>query len=104
MIIASTTTYGVKLVTDIAAALLFALLLLGAYIGNVVARAIEWVPVTKTINADLIVLSCNAAFAGMFAVMAVWFLTKLATPGLTPNRVVHRPNEPKGVAGHGGGA
>jgi hypothetical protein len=99
LMIAGATTYGVKIVTDISTPLLWMLLMSGAYAGNVVARAIQWVPVTKSINGDIIVQSSNAAFAGMFAVMAVWFLLKLIMPGLMPNHVVQRPNEPKGVVG-----
>jgi hypothetical protein len=97
--VAGFATYGVRVVADIPTALLWTMLNFGAYAGNIVARAIEYVPATTVLSPDVIIGSTHACFAGMFAVMAVWFLCNLVLPGLIKPKVVQRPNAPKAVVG-----
>ena len=95
--VAGLTTYGVRIVTDIPTVVLWTLLNFGAYAGNVAARALEFVPATNIVNADIVLNSSYACFAGMFAVMLVWFVSNLVLPGLIRPKVVQRPNAPKPV-------
>ena len=97
--VAGLTTYGVRLVSDISTALLWTMLNFGAYIGNVVARSIEYVPATNALSPEVVITSGHACFAGMLAVMAVWFLCNLILPGLIKPKIVQRPNAPKAVVG-----
>ena len=97
--VAGLTTYCVRVVTGIPTVLLWVLLNSGAYAGNVVARAIEYVPATTRISPDIVLNSSYACFAGMFAVMLVWFVCNLFLPGLIRPKVVQRPNAPKAVVG-----
>ena len=97
--VAGFTTYGVRIVADIPTFQLWILLNFGAYCGNVVARAFEYVPATNVLSPDVVITSGHACFAGMFAVMAVWFLCNLVLPSLIKPKVVQRPNAPKPVVG-----
>ena len=93
------TTYFLKLVTDIATPLLGALLVGGAFLGNVAARGLELVPATPNITVDIVLDSVYASFAGMFATMVCWFVYRLVLPGLIQPHVLQRANQPKGVVG-----
>lgn len=97
--VAGLTTYGVRIVADMSTFALWAMLNFGAYAGNVAARAFEFVPATDIINPDIVLNSSYVCFAGMFAVMLVWFLCHLVLPGLIKPKVVQRPNAPKAVVG-----
>jgi hypothetical protein len=99
LLIVTFTTYGLRLVTGLPVALLAAMLISGGYAGNVVARAIEWVPATTNITGDIVLQSANACFGGMMAVMAVWCICKLVAPLLSFERQVDRRREPKAVVG-----
>lgn len=99
LMVAGFTTYGVRIVADLPTALLWMMLNFGAYLGNVAARAIEYVPATNVLSPDVVIASGHACFAGMFAVMAVWFLCNLVLPALIKPKVVQRPNAPKAVVG-----
>lgn len=98
-IIVFLTSYGAKVVTDMPAAIVVALLVLGGYGGNVLARAAEIIPVTNNISVDIVLDSTYATFAGMVAVMAMWFVYKLALPSVVEPRKLVRPNEPRAVVG-----
>lgn len=93
------TAYGAKVVTDMPAAMIVALLFAGGYGGNVFARAAELIPVTNNISVDIVLDSTYATFGGMFVTMAVWFVYKLAMPSIVEPRKLVRPNEPRAVVG-----
>jgi hypothetical protein len=99
LMVGGLTTYGVAIVTEIPTAVLWTLLNFGAYAGNVVARALEFVPATNIISPDVVINSSYACFAGMLAVMAIWFFCKLVLPGLIKPKTVRRPNAPRAVVG-----
>jgi hypothetical protein len=98
LLLVSFTTYGMTLVTGSSVYVIGPVLIIGGYLGNVVGRAFEWVPITQNMNVDAVMLTTQAAFAGMFAAMMLWFLANLV-PLLMPERTVVRVNEPKGVVG-----
>ncbi len=100
LMIAGLTTYGVRVVTGLPTVLLWMALNFGSYLGNVVARAIEYVPVTNVLSPDVIINTTHACFAGMLAVMFVWFVCSLTLPGLIKPKVVQRPNAPRAVVGN----
>lgn len=99
LMVAGATAYFVRVVTGISTMTLLLLLSVGAFVGNVAARAAQLIPVTNSVTPDIVLNSTYACFAGMLAVMTVWFLCKLIGPALVPQRVVRRPNEPKPVTG-----
>ena len=98
-IIVAFTAYGIKVVTDLPAAMVVALLAIGGYGGNVLARAAEIIAVTNNITFDIVLDSTYATFAGMAIVMVVWFVNKLVLPAVVEPRKLVRPNEPKAVVG-----
>ena len=98
--VAGLTAYGVRIVTGLATSLLLTLLTFGAFAGNVAARAFQIIPATNVIPPDIVVQSSYACFAGMLAVMTVWFVCKLVVPAMTPQRTLRRAHEPKPVIGN----
>ena len=96
------TTYGLRLATGAPVVTLGTLLLTGGYLGNVAARALEIVAASTNVNVNMVIISCQATFVGMFVVMMIWFFFKLVLPPLLEKKAVVRDGQPKGVVGMNG--
>ena len=99
LVMASLATYAGSITTGLSWSILWPMLALGGYAGNVVGRAHEWLSTSQKVTPDAVLDSVYACLGGMFAVMAIWFFFKLVMPVLLEPKLLKRLNQPRAVVG-----